>query len=87
VEEAQVIVNGGFTVSFSTATTGCAFFAGYSAGLEVFGDFQVYGVVFSGSATNGLIYLQDYSSLIIHGDTWFGDIQYQGVSGVVGMAN
>ena len=85
MEYSQVIVNGNFLVTDSTGTSGCYFFEAYSAGFEVFGDFTVQNVKVTDGSSDGLIYLDDYASLIIHGNTLFTNINYEGTGGTAGM--
>ena len=85
MEYAQIIVNGNYQASNSQATDSCVLVELYSAGWEVFGDFTVQNIKYSGtSSLDGFIYLEDYSSLIIHGNTLFNELSYDGDGGVAG---
>ena len=85
VEYAQLTLYGNYLVTDSSATSGCYFFEGYSAGFEVFGDFTVQNVKFNVGSSWGMVYLY-YTSLIVHGNTLFTNIHYEGGGGVAGNA-
>jgi len=83
----QIIVYGNFLVTDSTGSgTNCYLLDIYEGGMEVFGDFTLQNVDFSGSSAY-FVYLDDYASLIIHGNTLFTNIHYEGTGGIPGTVN
>ena len=78
---------GNYVVTDSTATgSECYFLELEEVGMEVFGDFTFQNVKFSGSEAY-FIYLDYEASLIIHGNTLFTNIHYEGTGGTPGNVN